>query len=458
MDLNRLRDIVRSGQKREPRRELVYEPVDAPAGTGGVDAAEGLGGYPVHDESGAYLIVERHYPADARHGDVFVGDFGVQADEDFGLLAGRTLADGEARDRVMFVDLETTGLSGGAGTYAFLVGCGWFDGNGFRIRQYFMPGFGGEHALLAAVADWLGASDAIVTYNGKSFDVPVMETRWAFHRMPSSLDDKLHLDMLHAARRFWRGRGRHGLRVLDTFEESCSLVSLERALFGVVRDGDVPGVEIPHRYFHFVRSGDVEPLLPVLEHNRLDLLSLAILTARALRLVREGPDGCGNPGEMFALGRLYESAGRWAKAEQAYARAAGFTDAAAPDRATAMVFPDTGSGQQDAGVVAEALRRVALLNRRQRRFERAAVAWQLVVDLPEAPESVLREAVEALAIHHEHRARSLRSLDVARDLVLGALCRERNPRHQEAMAHRVARLERKLSARQRRPPSLPIER
>ncbi len=113
---------------------------------------------------------------------------------------------GVRRDKTVFIDLETTGLSGGAGTLAFLVGCGYFDLGAFQVRQFLLTSHAGERALLAAVAEFFNDTDLIVTYNGKTFDVPVMETRWTFHRMDMPLDGVPHFDMLHPARRLWKGR------------------------------------------------------------------------------------------------------------------------------------------------------------------------------------------------------------------------------------------------------------
>ena len=141
----------------------------------------------------------------------------------------------------------------------------------------------------------------IVTYNGKTFDVPVMETRWMFHRME------------HAARR--RSALRHAASGAAAVEgdaaeastpakDGCRLGTLERVLFDVTRVGDVPGFEIPARYFRFLRSGDPRPLEPVLEHNRLDLVSLAAVTAHAVRLVDDGPDGCRDARRRWRLAGL----------------------------------------------------------------------------------------------------------------------------------------------------------
>ena len=199
---------------------------------------------------------------------------------------------------------------------AFLVGCGYFDLGAFQVRQFLLTSYSAERALLAAAAELFGDADLIVTYNGKTFDVPVMETRWAFHRMRAPLDDVPHFDMLHPARRLWRTRS-----VLPD-DGGCRLTTLERVLLNLRRVGDVDGFEIPGRFFQFLRTGDPRPLEPVLEHNRLDLVSLAAVTSRALRLA------CGGRGRAAATAsRRWRSAvcssGRGAldRAEACYRRA-----------------------------------------------------------------------------------------------------------------------------------------
>ena len=164
----------------------------------------------------------------------------------------------------LLVEGEGTGLAGGAGTYAFLVGCGWFDGAVFRVRQFVLTSFAAERALLEDVAALMRASGVLVTYNGKTFDLPVMETRWLFHRIEPPLDGVPHFDMLHPARRLWRARGsaaapsaRIEVHRRKTFSPSsfdgddanpacCRLATLERHLFGVRRVGDVQFVMVAH--------------------------------------------------------------------------------------------------------------------------------------------------------------------------------------------------------------------
>jgi hypothetical protein len=273
---------------------------------------------------------------------------------------------------------------------------------------------------LAAVTEFFEDADLIVTYNGKTFDVPVMETRWMFHRMEMPSIGKEggvpHFDMLHPARRLWK----HD-------EQGCRLSTLERTLFDVRRVGDVPGLEIPSRFFGFVRSGDPRPLEPVLEHNRIDLVSLAAVTARAVKLARNGADACRDCAEALALGQVFDKAEHLTRAEACYRYA---------------------SQSPDSFVRANALYRLAVRLRRDLRFTEAAAAWRELIDFTE-PRGMRRGilgqlrqvAVEALAIHQEHRAKDLAG---ARELALAAL---EEVGHCEGIRHRLNRLERKLSRR-----------
>lgn len=378
--------------------------------------AEALGGEWAGEGSRRFLLVDRSYEAGYCHGRVAVADMlpgsgGVWPG--FKLLPGAQAAGDPGA--LLFLDLETTGLAGGAGTYAFLVGCGWFEGEAFRVRQFFMSAFTAEAAMLAAVEALAARFASLVTYNGRSFDVPLLENRFALHRMPGAVTALPHVDLLHPARRVWAdlsGAGEGG---------GCRLMTLEREHCGYVREGDVPGFEIPARYFDFVRSGDAGPLEPVLEHNRLDLLALAAMTGRVSRMLADGLRGARSPREALGVGRLLEAAGRPAEALACFGRAA---DDPAADRFTRV----------------EALRRLAMACRRRRRHDDAAAAWQQLVDLPGCPAHIAREAAEALAIHHEHR---VRDLPRARSFAVRSLSYA--PGAREAVTHRLARLDRKLA-------------
>lgn len=359
-----------------------------------------------------FLVERRYEPTDRCGNDTVasIGDRLAEAAEDAPLLARGAAA----RQPFVFFDLETTGLSGGAGTYTFLVGCARFDDDGaFVTRQFMLTRFADERPLLAAVANDLSRAGALVSFNGKSFDAPLLETRYLYHRLPWIGGGLPHMDVLHPARRFWRD---------DQSGSSCSLGALEREILGARRVGDVAGIEIPARYFQFIRSGDAGPLAPVLEHNRLDLLSLAGLAGRLLQLVRRGPAAARDAREALALGHIYARAGLDARARDAFRHAA--------DRASVH-----GTLRIDA------LRALALAWRRVRQHEEAASCWRALLDCPACSRATALEATCALAIHHEHR---VRDLEAARGFALRSLKCGIRPASHAAVQYRLARIQRKI--------------
>lgn len=436
----RLRGIVGGAA---PRREPVAAAATPAPAAASAEAA--LGGSWSPRPSGACFVVERRFEPDSLHGRNEVGTLAATIAEALpsaGLLTGRP----DAAPPLLFFDLETTGLSGGAGTYAFLIGCGWFDDDGaFTTRQYMLTRLADERTMLVGFTEELGRAGALVSFNGKTFDAPVLETRYSYHRLQWSGGDLPHLDMLHPARRFWGAprsvdaplservaRGVHHSAFLGVTvsasngqprdqASSCSLGSLERRILGASRVGDVPGFEIPERYFQFLRSGDARPLAGVLEHNRLDLLSLAGVTARLLSLVHRDGAGVEHATEALALGRLYWQARLEDRAEAAFRRALSIADAG--------------------WLRAEALRALARAARRRRKYDEAAELWREVLHVPACPPEAAREAHEALAIYHEHR---LRDLEQARSFALRILDEPAGSAWADAVRHRLARIERKM--------------
>ena len=439
---DRLRSVVRP---HEPAKAGPHEDV------GGVDVVDSRGGrlprpadacrggQPAHDpaeildgawrEAGGqrFLVIDHRYAPGYRHGRSAVADSAPDGD-DCCWPALSIFESALTSGRLLFLDLETTGLAGGAGTYAFLVGCGWFERGGFHVRQYLLTGFGAERALLEDVARLISAAGGLATYNGKTFDVPLMETRFLFHRMGATFAGMPHVDMLHPARRLWKDAG-SAERWSETSAEpglrtdigSCRLTTLERTLLGHVREGDVPGFEIPGRYFNFVRTGDARPLAGVLAHNRLDILSLALVTARLAHLLGEGPAAASTGREALGLGRIFDRAGMAGPASTCY------------DAAVMLA--------EDSDTMGEALRAAAIILRRARRYDEAAGVWRKILDLRPCPPVLAREAVEALAVHHEHRRREL---DTARRFALESLNLTTNDSRMQAARHRLARLDRKL--------------
>ena len=193
--------------------------------------------------------------------------------------------------KLLFLDTETTGLSGGAGTLAFEIGLGFMDGRGMVIRQYVMRDYGEESAMLAEIASLLPRFDTLVTFNGKSFDIPLLESRMVMHRIRVHLTDWPHLDLLHACRRVYKLRlGR------------CSLSALEEAVLGESRTDDLPGAQVPQRYFDYLRTREFALLEDVLRHNRQDVESLASLTGYLCSAFRE-PEQLAHAEDAFCVGR-----------------------------------------------------------------------------------------------------------------------------------------------------------
>lgn len=397
------------------------------------EAARVLGGRLDLHAGGTAIRVTRHYSADVRYGQVRIGDVVAhlrEAAEAFEVLtrAWPSTSDAEGArtptlDDLWLLDLETTGLAGGAGTQAFLIGCAHLTEGGVTVEQWLLPGFEHERALLGLFAEWSQGRGTLVTFNGKSFDVPLIDTRYQFHRTASPLTGVWHTDMLHPARRLWRLQG----AAYGPTEGSCSLGTLEQRLAGVARVGDVPGAEIPGRYFQFVRDGLAAPLEPVLEHNRLDLVSLVVVLSATLERITRGPQSTRDAYEALGLARLYERAGQWQEADAAYGTAVEHLQRSGRD-------PQT---------LADGLRRQALLRRRQGRASEAAAVWSVLATLRGAPTALRREAREALAIFHEHREGDLWA---ARQHV-HALLGEGHEDGRDAAQHRLHRIERKLRAR-----------
>ena len=434
---DRLRGVIRPAKESSDSPQRRGAPSDAHGNAGAEDPTlrdaitDVLDGQWHERDGQRFLVVDRTYVPGYRHGSMVLADGLPPSDgiwPHLSLLAGppsplrgfgaagspshlRTLAP----SHLLFVDLETTGIAGGAGTYAFLVGCAWFAGGTFRTRQFFLSSFTAERALLEAVGDVAATAGTVVTYNGKSFDLPLMETRFALHRLPTPFAGMPHVDMLHPARRMWR----------EPAPATCRLVTLEQQLCGYVREGDVAGFEIPARYFHYVHAGDARPLTAVFEHNRLDLLSLALVTARAAQLLDEGAVGARTAREAFGMGRLYERGGMMPEAKSCFARATEIEDG-------------------DEELRAEALRAYALVSRRLRQYEDAAAAWRQLLGLPVCPRPIVREASEALAVHLEHRRRDLMS---ARDFTVRLLGVDDSGTRRQAAEYRLARLDRKLECR-----------
>lgn len=392
---------------------------------------------PISRPSPAVLPIEAAVPGRDvanEHGRCYVSDARHTVDEDHAgvpLVHGRSASTASlaalARDasladvdlaRAAYLDTETTGLAGGAGTYAFLIGIGRYVEDTFQVRQFFMRDPSEERAQLAEAADWLSGASALVTFNGKSFDVPLLSTRYALHRMGSPLAKLPHLDLLTPARRVWKRR-----------LASCALQALEAQVFGLERVDDVPGWLVPERYFRYQQDGDARPLVGIFHHNALDVLTMVSLTTRLAQAYGE-PHGAVEHGhDWLSLATQYALADRPADA------------LAAADTALARGLPPQETE--------EAYRLIADVAKRSGDWPRALAAWSSVADSPRPGRLY---PFEELAKYHEHQARApeaaLAIVERARGLVESGALRPRRGRTRalRELDHRLARLRRKTGS------------
>jgi hypothetical protein len=213
--------------------------------------------------------------------------------------------------RWVFLDTETTGLAGGTGTCAFLIGVGTIEDDGFRVRLFFMRDYDEEAAMLYGMAEFLKWYDVLVTYNGKSYDAPLIETRYRLRRQRHPLDRLHHLDVLHGARSLFK------LRM-----ESCRLMHLEAEILGLERQGDLPGELIPYYYFDYLRGKQSFKLVPLFHHNVMDIVSLACLTAVVLPAFASPEQAALHHGQdWLGLARWLRRSGAHESAARLYRRA-----------------------------------------------------------------------------------------------------------------------------------------
>lgn len=195
---------------------------------------------------------------------------GVEADQAWPAAPSVRLPWGDegevARERLVWFDTETTGLAGGVGTRAFMIGAARWHGGVLRMRQFYLTALAGEPAMLAAFADWLPPSAILVSYNGRSYDAPLLKGRFRLNRLPCPIEGRGHCDLLYPTRRRYRGRW-----------ENCRLATIERQALGVVREDDLPGAEAPAAWLSYLRGISATPLGRVLDHNAQDLRSLVLL-------------------------------------------------------------------------------------------------------------------------------------------------------------------------------------
>jgi uncharacterized protein YprB with RNaseH-like and TPR domain len=281
-------------------------------------------------------------------------------------------------EKWLFLDTETTGLAGGTGTYAFLIGLAWWDAGGLQVEQFFMRDFGEEHSILCELAARIAQRPVLLTYNGKTFDWPLLHSRFTMTRSISAPTLAAHLDLLHPSRAVWKLR-LGSVRLSDLERHVLDPVAL-----GWSRDDDTTSALIPRYYFDYLRGGPPEPLLGIAKHNQMDLRGLAALYCKLNELIRtEMPEhGSVDGRDLFGLSRFLQRRGHRDRAQTTCTQALDF---GLPGEVQPL-----------------ARRELAQHAKRRGEHARAAELWHEIVTADPA-ESV--HACEQLAIHYERRVK-----------------------------------------------------
>ncbi|HEY8598868.1 MAG TPA: ribonuclease H-like domain-containing protein [Thermomicrobiales bacterium] len=378
---------------------------------------------------GPCYLIEREYTLDHRHGPHLLGALQHISPALLAALSGDPRLASLPLEHLVLIDAETTGLAGGTGTHVFLVGLGFFrvapDGvTTFIVRQYFLRHLREERALLHALSATLSDFGALVSFNGKSFDWPLLTTRFILARIAQQArpDDWPHLDLLHPARRIWK----HRLR-------SCSLGTLEAEILGVTRTSDVPSALIPELYFHYLRDGDVRPLLPVFAHNETDIISLLALLIHLGSLLDARHD-LGPPeivqtlhgADRYGLATLHAALGQEDASIHAYRAALAYPALTTPLRRAARLA-------------------LALSLKRGRRWEEAVAVWRDAIKAEARRKAPDPWAHIELAKYFEHIARDYAAAIAITEAAITLLALRGIPIWRDELAYRLARLQRKAA-------------
>jgi uncharacterized protein YprB with RNaseH-like and TPR domain len=365
---------------------------------------EWMSGQVVETSYGSHFETERLYERHRRHGSMDISNL-TELPEDFLDSLSEGAIPRSSPVRWAFLDTETTGLAGGSGTYAFLVGVGRICAEGFRVRQFFMRDFGEESSLLEALDNHLSQFDVLITYNGKTYDQPLLETRFCMTRRRPPFTRMAHLDLLHGARRLWK------LRL-----ESCRLVDLENEILGVEREGDLPGEMIPYVYFEYLRTRQAFRLAPIFHHNAIDILTLACLTGIVPSAFRSPEEAQLSHGaDWLGLARWLLKTGR-------------------QEEALVLLRRAVERGLSD-DLMFRTLWEIALLEKRQ--GDRPAAVAKFT-ELATARNPYRVAALEELAKHYEHHERNY---PMALELTSKALALEES----KELLRRATRLKRRIA-------------
>ncbi|MEA1939129.1 MAG: ribonuclease H-like domain-containing protein [Candidatus Caldatribacteriota bacterium] len=371
-----------------------------------VKIEEVLSGNFIKTPFGLTFVWENCFSHDYKCGEITLSQIFKSPTRSLSLLVGDKRIDRMDINKTVFLDTETTGLAGGAGTFIFLIGLGYFTEAQFCVRQYFMRDFDEEQALLSALNELLDKFESVVTYNGKSFDLPLMENRFIMSEMKMNLEEPTHLDLLYPARRLWKKR-----------LENCSLSTVERDVLGLYRENDVPGYLVPEIYFNYLRTKDARALKGVFEHNLQDILSLVALAAKMGDFLEEPLKNTIYPSDIYSLGKIYDKQKEYIK--------------------SALYYKEALKRNLAEEEALEILRLVSFAYKRQEKWEEAEKIWKEII---ERSQEFIYYPYEELAKYYEHYLKDYRK---AKLIVEEALNIVENIFLKEKLKYRLKRIKRK---------------
>ncbi len=346
---------------------------------GGKDQiVELLDGTMVQNRFGGFVLVRKNFNREKLYQEIKLSSWKINGESLASICSSRKSSTKQTCQipfdlkEAVFIDCETTGLAGGVGTYAFLVGLGYLSGKEFWVEQYFMQDFHQERAILSAIAEKLGGFESLVSFNGKCYDLPLLENRFVINRIDFDPASWPHLDLLFPCRRLWKRR-----------IGECSLSNIEQKILGVRRKIDVPSYMVPQIYFDYLRTGEAEPLISVFYHNVYDVLSLlrlSVLIDQALKdfSLAEVED----PIDLYSLGRIHQNLGDYHESVRCFHQA---LSAKLPPQWQLEIYVSLAFAYKKTGCLEEAVR-----------------MWQKLTE-GDLPFSL--SAHEELAKYYEHKKR-----------------------------------------------------
>jgi len=374
-------------------------------------------GQRIEGEGEGFILWENSFALDHSHGELLLNSIKRLNPGSFAAFSNIFQRKEFDPDSALFIDTETTGLAGGTGTLAFLIGIGFFDRDSFKVRQYFMRDYGEEAAALNSITKFVSKFEHIISFNGKGYDIPLLQSRMILNRIKFDFSTFSHIDLLYPARMIFKHR-----------LEDCRLSSIERFVIRFFREDDIPSEEIPHLYFRYLRSKNPALMDKVFYHNAMDIVSLAVLATRIAELLDKDTANFEFGEDIFGVGHFFFSTGNYEKAE--------------------FFFRKSFEYPLPYDIRHRLLTEFSIILKRSGRIDEAAEIWRGMI---EGQKGFAIFPYIELAKYHEHHKRTYGS---AVEIVNNAVNRMQETRadignreyseFQKELLHRLKRLEKKV--------------